>query len=51
MKSRLIECREDDVQQFVASWKNNLQAINLFYRIIHFDMEINRCLQNMEKIK
>ena len=51
LKAKLVECGEDEVQEFVANWKNNLKAINLFYRIIHFEMEIKRCQSNIQTIK
>lgn len=36
LKDRVIDCNGDEVQGFVQGWKGNIQAMNLFYRIVHF---------------
>jgi hypothetical protein len=46
-----MDCREDEVEGFVQGWKGNLEGMNLFYRIIHFDMEIRRCESNLKQIE
>lgn len=51
LKMKIMDCREDEVESFVQGWKGNIEGMNLFYRIIHFDMEIRRCEANLKQIE
>lgn len=51
LKMKIIDCKENEVEGFVQGWRGNLEGMNLFYRIIHFDIEIKRCDANLRQIE
>jgi hypothetical protein len=46
LMKKLTKFTEEEVNEMVKAW-NNIETINIFYRIVHFNNEINRCQMNI----